>query len=173
MDHDHGSRRECNRCEADTKGGNQCRVRTCKVGPKCWIHTKSQDGLQVKPSTIPGAGLGLFTTKDFGNNRYIDVYRGRDVSQYHLDHPDAFMPYTICHGNQCTDAKRTNSCPARYINDKRGTNRQYNVRFTNAYPVRVKTIRAIPAGRELLVNYGRNYWNDNGGHKGVKNVKQP
>jgi photosystem II stability/assembly factor-like uncharacterized protein len=147
MDHDHGSRRECNRCEAIANNGNRCRVRTCKVGPNCWIHTKSQDGLQVKPSTIPEAGLGLFTARPFRNNQIVDVYRGQDVSQYMEDHPNANLPYGICHGNQCTDAKRTNSCPSRYINDRRGTNRQYNVRFTNAFPVRVRTLRAIPAGR--------------------------
>ena len=61
----------CTRCVATTKGGNQCKNKTCKQYPYCWVHLKAKDKLQVKKSTIEGAGEGLFYVgkKDFSPNK--------------------------------------------------------------------------------------------------------
>ena len=51
---------KCDLCKAKTKDGKPCKNRTCKNFPYCWVHLKSKDKLQVKKSTIKGAGQGLF-----------------------------------------------------------------------------------------------------------------
>ena len=63
----------CTRCVATTKGGNQCKNRTCKQYPYCWVHLKAKDKLQVKKSTIEGAGEGLFYVgkKDLTPNKKV------------------------------------------------------------------------------------------------------
>ena len=45
---------QCNARAESTK--QQCRLRTCKFCPRCHFHTD----VEVKRSTIPGAGRGLF-----------------------------------------------------------------------------------------------------------------
>jgi hypothetical protein len=51
--------RVVSRCSAVNKNGKQCSKRTAKNG-MCWIHLKAKEGLQVKKSTVPRAGEGLF-----------------------------------------------------------------------------------------------------------------
>src|SRR6478609_1276980 len=66
--------RDCVRCSAKTKSKKRCTRRTCVTAGKCWQHTAAEDGLRVKPSTIPGAGKGLFAERDFAPNRKIADY---------------------------------------------------------------------------------------------------
>ena len=55
----------CRQCTFVKGDGHRCQRRTCKTLPYCWQHTSSQLGVKVGPSTIPGAGSGLFATKKF------------------------------------------------------------------------------------------------------------
>ena len=50
------------KCKAITKKGTRCN-KTTTASPYCWIHLRALENLIIKPSTIPNAGLGLFTTK--------------------------------------------------------------------------------------------------------------
>ena len=50
------------RCTSQTQNGKRCKNRTRK-SHKCWIHLGKEDNLRIKPSTIPNAGLGLFSYK--------------------------------------------------------------------------------------------------------------
>ena len=59
--------KECDRCQAQTKSGNQCRNRTCK-SDRCWQHLKRDDGLRIKSSQVPGGGMGLWTTRRYKPN---------------------------------------------------------------------------------------------------------
>ena len=72
--------RECSRCQASTASGGQCKNSTCERFPYCWVHLKQIDGLAVKPSTIAGAGKGLFAEKRFRPGETVTRYSARRVS---------------------------------------------------------------------------------------------
>jgi hypothetical protein len=69
--------RTCGTCTAMKKDNTPCTLRTCKVGPYCWIHTWTKLWLKVRPSTIPEAGLGLFAFKPGAKEG--DVVFGPDI----------------------------------------------------------------------------------------------
>lgn len=151
--------RACNQCIAHTKSGNRCSKTTCKVGPWCWIHLKYQRGLQVKPSTIPGAGLGVFATKPFKANEVIDKYTGEKLNEAQKN---ASTSAYIADGPKGIyfDARKTNSCPSRYINAPRRTKKRANCKWgrITSDGVNVTTKRKIKPGEELLIGYGSRYW---------------
>ena len=93
--------RTCDRCTGTTKAGNRCKNRTCRSG-LCWQHLKKVKNLRIKPSQIPNAGLGLWTTKRFKANEKVDVYSGEELTRAQLDarYPGAEPAvYTICIGD--------------------------------------------------------------------------
>ena len=71
----------CRQCTFVKGDGHRCQRRTCKTLPYCWQHTSSQLGVKVGPSTIPGAGSGLFATKKFDSkSKWIAPLNGQKVS---------------------------------------------------------------------------------------------
>ena len=50
-------------CIAKTKQRKRCKNKT-KKSPYCAVHLRKIKHLEIKPSKIPNAGLGLFTTKN-------------------------------------------------------------------------------------------------------------
>lgn len=72
--------RECDRCVAITKSGAVCRNRTCR-GAKCWIHTKTQEGLRIKPSQVANGGFGLHTTRRFPAGAKLADYAGEKLTR--------------------------------------------------------------------------------------------
>lgn len=119
--------------------------------------------LFVQESTIPGAGKGLFTKVEIPKGTRVVEYKGRrtvwkevknDSSNYYI--------YTI-NRNNVIDAQKTMSAFARYANDAKGltrvkgltNNAVYVNEGTRAF---IETIKTIPAGAEILVNYTKEYW---------------
>lgn len=164
------SERECDRCHAQTDAGTRCKNRTCTTGTYCWIHLKKIDHLRVKPSQIPHAGLGLYTTEDIhvprGQEVPIIEYTGEHLTKRQLDrrYPgDTLAAYAIQIGdsNRYIDARSTQSSVARYANDCRGSRRQCNATLeardhdTRSFLTADRNIRA---NHEILTSYGPNYW---------------
>lgn len=165
------SYRACDRCTASTAARRRCRLNTCKYGPKCWIHTKKDDGLQVKPSTIPNAGDGLFATRLIPKDTTFG-YTGKRAKESSVSSQGRgagrgwgrqYLPYSIRVGRGrnkiVIDACQTNDHVARYVNDPRGTNKQPNASLVEwrrkAY---LQIDRDIQPGEEILANYGAEYW---------------
>ena len=154
----------CPRCSARNKNGTQCKNNTCQQYPYCWIHLKSKDGLQIKNSSIPGFGKGLFATKDHRNNQKITDYSAKQVSQ----NPDPAWRYVLQIGeNRFLNSEDKSNFVGRYINDSRGTNKRPNVRFTKGsrifqkqdrYTVPIVSTKNIKKGDELFLSYGSNFW---------------
>jgi SET domain-containing protein len=119
--------------------------------------------LVVKTSTIPQSGKGLFTRKLIPKGTRIIEYKGRITTWKEVknDHTNAYI-YTV-NNNHVIDARNHLKSLARYINDARGLTRikgitnncTYVNEGTRAY---VEALRDIPAGSELLVSYGKEYW---------------
>jgi hypothetical protein len=156
--------KECSRCQATTKSGGQCKLTTCKLYPYCWIHLKSKDGLQVKKSTIDGAGEGLFYVgkQEFPANKNIALYSTKKVSST----PISGHYVLQVSKNKFIDSKNKQNFVGRYINSNKGTKRPPNVRFSSGRVVKkVKDRETIPIiskkkikkGSELLLNYGKSF----------------
>lgn len=119
--------------------------------------------LYVKKSNIPGAGKGLFTKEAIPKGTRIIEYKGRRTTWKEAGNdPTNYYLYTI-NRNHVIDARRTMSALARYANDAKGfvkvkglTN---NCVYVNdGYRAFIESVKNIPAGAEILVDYTREYW---------------
>lgn len=116
---------------------------------------------EVKESQIPGAGKGLFATKDFKKFEMITGYGGTPLC-------DHFSEYILTdeHGI-CWDAKTEYDEEAdkgRWCNDAdhNDTGFKNNSTFSSApirgFPPALVSITEIKKGEEIFVGYGQNYW---------------
>lgn len=119
--------------------------------------------LFVKDSTIPGAGKGLFTKEAIPKGTRIVEYKGRKTTWKEAGNdPTNFYLYTI-NRNHVIDARRTLSALARYANDARGLTRikgiTNNCVYANdGYRAFIESVKPIPAGAEIFVDYTKEYW---------------
>lgn len=120
--------------------------------------------LFIAESTIPGAGMGLFTRVAIPKGTRIVEYKGKISTWSEVDSQDGLNPYIyyVSDEHVIDAAKRTKSL-ARYINDARGfkkikglTNNAYYIE--DGTRVFVDAYKDIPAGAEILVSYGKEYW---------------
>ena len=93
----------------------------------------------------------------------IAAYDGerRTRADVKAEYGDETGQYVLCRGDrECFDASASNSSLARFANDARGSRFSNNARFTRGAakgPPLLRATRAIPVGREVFVNYGREY----------------
>ena len=148
------------RCTAKTKKREACRQRTAK-GQFCWCHLSSERGLRIKPSTVPGAGLGLFAAKPHPEGLFIDYTGDRVPLASERDGGVYFLQTKL---SEAIDAARTNAGEGRWVNDPRGTAQAANAEFSLYTPpggqrrAGLRTTRPIVKGEEILVKYGDGYW---------------
>lgn len=119
--------------------------------------------LEVKPSNIPGSGQGLFTKTFIPKGTHIIEYKGRITTWKEVkDNWSNVYLYTINH-RHVIDSRNHKKSLARYTNDAKGLTRikglSNNAEFVNdglrAFVVAAKNIEA---GEEILVSYGKPYW---------------
>lgn len=120
--------------------------------------------LRIRPSHLPRAGKGLFTTKDIKKGTRIVEYLGSVAPWKETDDRNGTNGY-IYYINKfhVIDARTCKDALARYANDAKGlirvkglrNNCFYRIEGLHVYIVALKT---IPAGSEILVGYGKSYW---------------
>jgi hypothetical protein len=112
------------------------------------------DGLRIKKSTIPGAGLGLFAAKDFKKDTKVVDYKG-EVS----DHASGGDYDLEIKPNKFVNANKSIYVGSYSNMARRGDGKTNNAKLT-AYQSegRIKSTRPIKAGGEVLTSYGRSYW---------------
>lgn len=181
VDHS-GSVKRCGQCTFDqvkvpkSNRVRRCKVRSC-VDSMCWHHLRKTQHLRVKPSTLPGlssaSSKGLFTETEITVPRdpkkayklpYNGFFVNRDVAtrkDYRSDYLAAVRgkKYHV-------DGKMSNASAARYINACKPAQKAagqcknnmtlYYVPASNQHYV--KAIHRIPAGGELFMAYGAQYW---------------
>ena len=118
--------------------------------------------LRVKRSRLPGAGRGLFTTKFIPKGTRIVEYKGRVSRWKEADHEDNGNIYYV-NRNHVIDARPFEKALARYANDARGLTRAKGLANNAEYEeeglkVYIKSTKDIPAGSEIFVGYGKEYW---------------
>jgi SET domain-containing protein len=122
--------------------------------------------LTVKKSTLPGAGKGLFTKIFIPKGTRIVEYKGRittwkDVEDEESKGENKYIYYVK--RNYVIDAQPYKKALAKYANDARGlirvkgiyNNAEYNEEGLRVY---IEAKKDIPAGAEILVDYGKEYW---------------
>jgi hypothetical protein len=72
--------------------GHQCKRFQIIGAGLCWKHLETDRHLRIKPSTIPGGGLGLFAYNGDPNNRDI-VFRGPRRTKYGQTLGDFIIEY--------------------------------------------------------------------------------
>jgi uncharacterized protein len=119
--------------------------------------------LVVKTSQLPGSGLGLFTKVFIPKGTRIVEYKGR-VSKWKdvKNENDNGYLYTI-NNNHVINALPYKKALARYANDAKGIVRikgiTNNCNYVNdGLKAYIESVKDIPAGAEILVDYGKEYW---------------
>lgn len=120
--------------------------------------------LLVKKSTIPGAGKGLFTKKFIAKGSRIAEYKGKISTWKDVDHHDGLNAYIYyINRNHVIDSSRHKKNLARYANDAKGSLNGIKM-MNNCYfviekcRVFIESKKDIPPKSELLVGYGKEYW---------------
>ncbi|MEO6327974.1 MAG: SET domain-containing protein [Ginsengibacter sp.] len=120
--------------------------------------------LVIKKSTIPGAGKGLYTKKMIPKGTLIVEYKGKISKWKDVDHKEGLNAYIYyVNRNRVIDAS-SNKNLARYANDAKGLKKietlVNNCQYLQDDDLRVfiESKKDIPANSEILVAYGKEYW---------------
>jgi SET domain-containing protein len=119
--------------------------------------------LVVKRSRLPRAGKGLFTKKFIPKGSRIVEYKGR-ITTWKEVPKNGFNRYIFyVKKNHVIDAEPYEKAIARYANDAGGLMRNKGVTNNATYEqdglrIFITARKDIPAGSEILVDYGKEYW---------------
>jgi hypothetical protein len=120
--------------------------------------------VKVKKSVLPGAGKGLFAGEDIRKGNRIVEYTGEITTWKDVVHDEGKNGYIYyVKRNYVIDAGKTKDALARYANDARGIGRLKGITNNAKYiedglQVFIQATKNIPAGGEILVEYGKEYW---------------
>lgn len=123
-----------------------------------------EKSLYVKKSTLPGAGKGLFTKVFIPKGTRIVEYKGKVYTWKQVeDMPDERNGYVFYFTrNYVIDAWKHKGF-AHFANDAKGLVRKEGVKNNSEYVTEgkrcfIEATKNIPAGSEILVGYGPEYW---------------
>ena len=156
----------------------RCRNRCCMgagdIQDYCWIHTLRENHLRIRPSTIAGAGQGLFALNPrappdaviFKAGERICYYDGEIIDKVELE--DRYGDYTAPYGTQITpgnhdryeDAATQRGLGSLANQPPRGTAPNAKLdwgRHKGVTLVRLKALRNIRNGQEIFLSYGSEY----------------
>jgi SET domain-containing protein len=120
--------------------------------------------LVVKRSILPGSGKGLFTKKIIPKGTRIVEYKGKITTWKEVEHKDGANGYIYyVNRNHVIDARTYKKAIARYANDARGLQKIEGLSNNAVYVqekgrVFIEAAKNIPADSEILVAYGKEYW---------------
>lgn len=178
----------CDRCTYIKPNGHQCGNKVCFGSPFCWIHNIRAYGVRAKPSTIAGAGKGLFATRTFQANEWICPMICEHISEDCLEqrYPgDMTAPYAEADEEDDTiiDCACSRGIASQANALFRADGMVRHIRFHNAIAVHrnevgyhvgvwVRARRIIPAGNEIFLWYGVDYRLENN-HTTKRRKKMP
>lgn len=151
---------ECAQCAAIKKDRSQCKRRTRKQLPYCFEHTRDLLNINIGPSNIPGAELGLFALKEFMPGEIITPYHGNLIDKAEKDrrYGDGLAPYVVeINKNTYIDSACSRGTGS-FMNTNPGHN---NARFSvfsgrEGHPpsATIRATKRIRVGDEIYVDYG-------------------
>ncbi len=148
------------RCAYKNEKGLRCKHNTVMTHPYCEDHTRSELGFWIDKSTVPNAGLGLFTDRKYKRGDTVVEYAGEVITtkQYNERYTDSgYGEYGMTLGTRkVIDARKTSSGLGRYVCDAYGSDLKKNVQYEeDKGKIFIVAIRKIKPGSEILVSYGR------------------
>lgn len=120
--------------------------------------------LIIKRSEIPGAGKGLFTKKFIPKGTRIIEYKGKATTWKKVSSGTKFNGYLYyITRNHVIDAMGQKNSLGRYANDARGLTKIKGLANNTRYvqegkKVFLEATKDIPEKTEILVGYGKEYW---------------
>ena len=120
--------------------------------------------LFIKKSQIPHSGMGLFTKKKIAKGTRVVEYKGKRTTWKEVDHREGSNGYIYyINRSHVIDASKNIKDFGRYANDARGLSRVKGITNNSQYTseglkVYIESLREIQAGGEILVGYGKEYW---------------
>ncbi len=120
--------------------------------------------LVIKRSILPAAGKGLFTKKPIAKGTRVVEYKGKITTWKEVDDDNGKNGYIYyINRNHVIDAKPFSKTFGRYANDANGLKKLRLVKNNARYVidnlrVYIEAVKDIPAGGEILVRYGKEYW---------------
>ena len=120
--------------------------------------------LYVKKSKIPKAGKGLFTRQFIAKGTVIVEYKGRITTWKEVLNGKFFNGYVYyLNRRHVIDAMPYKKALARFANDANGLKKMGNLRNNSEFIIQqtkvyIQVVKDIGAGEEILVSYGREYW---------------
>lgn len=125
--------------------------------PKPKVFTKKH--FEVRPSTIEGAGKGLFAKVHISEDDTIGYYTGEVIGEEEFHRPDRpFSGYVLWVSRKhiiIGEGPKANY--TRYINHSDEPN-AFLVVSTRWKTARFEALRDIAPGEEIFFNYGDDYW---------------
>lgn len=118
--------------------------------------------LVVKKSALPDSGKGLFTKKPIPKGTLIVEYKGRVTTWKEVEGEENGYIYFV-NNQYVIDARPYKSALAKFANDARGLSKVKGLFNNSEYveengKVYIKSKKDIPAGAEIFVGYGKEYW---------------
>ncbi len=127
-----------------------------KRKPVVW----TKDAFEIRRSTIPGAGKGLFAAVDIEVEDMIGYYTGEVIDNDELEdgvHSDSIYILWVSQTHIIVgEGPRANY--TRYINHSNRPN-AFLVVSTRWKTARFEALRKIRSGQEIFFDYGEDYWN--------------
>jgi uncharacterized protein len=120
--------------------------------------------LSVKKSNIPEAGKGLFSKTNIKKGIRIVEYKGRLRKWKEVKEQDGHNGYLMyITRNAVIDALPATKTLGRYANDANGLSKLTGLKNNCEYVSEgkkcyIESIRTINKGDEILVGYGREFW---------------
>ena len=120
--------------------------------------------LVVRRSKLPAAGKGLFTRKSITKGSRIVEYKGKITTWKDVKHDEGSNGYIFyVKRYHVIDARFHSNALARYANDANGLQKVKGLRNNSEYEVEglrvfIDAVSDIPAGGEIFVAYGKEYW---------------
>ncbi len=124
-----------------------------------------EKNLFVKKSTLPGSGRGLFTKVFIPKGTRVIEYKGEVLTWKEVekmaDDRNGYVFYF--NSKYCLDAWKSKKSIAQFANDAKGLTRVEGIKNNSEYITEkkrcfIETIKDVPAGGEILVGYGAEYW---------------
>ena len=124
----------------------------------------TKKSLLIKKSNLPGAGLGLFTKIPFRKGDRIVEYKGRRQPWKDVKDEDGYNGYLLrLNRTTAINALPYKKTLGRFANDAIGLGRDSGLRNNAEYLIYgnrcfIEATRSINKGEEILVNYGKVFW---------------
>jgi len=119
----------------------------------------TEEDFEVKPSTVPGIGLGLFAVRRMRKGDIIGHYTGVRLTEDQANNePYIHSRYLvwICK-DWYLDAQGEEGNYTKYINHSSKPNAEL-VTSTRWKTAKIKVLKRIEPGEEIFFDYGDEYW---------------